>query len=176
MSCDLLPTEAPGKHYQGDVKDVINDGWDLMIAHPPCTYLSNAGARWLYPRGIIDKSRYVKGLDAKLFFDFLLNAPIEKICIENPKPSKIYGLPLHSQVIQPFQFGHPISKMTLLWLKGLTKLTHTEIVESKGHLCGSYTSKNKGIANKKVIGKSWKERSRTFEGIAKAMAEQWGMM
>jgi len=174
MSCDLLPSEKPGPHYQGNVLDVLYEGWGMMIAHPPCTYLSNAGARWLYPSGVLNECRYRKGLEAKLFFDLLLNAPIEKICLENPKPSKIYELPLHTQAIQPFHFGHDVSKKTLLWLKGLPQLSATNIVESKGHLCGSYTSKNKGNPSKKVLGATWKDRSRTFKGIADAMAAQWG--
>lgn len=174
MSCDLLPTDVPGPHYHGSVIEIINDGWDLMIAHPPCTYLSNAGARWLYPKGVLNNDRFSKGLEAKQFFEFLFNAPIKKICIENPKPSKIFGLPNHSQVIQPFQYGHEISKRTHLWLKGLPELMPTNLVESKGHLCGSFTSKTKGIKNKQVIGKTWKDRSRTFKGIAEAMAQQWG--
>lgn len=176
MSCDLFPTENNGPHYQGPVQDVINDGWDLMIAHPPCTYLSNAGARWLYPGGALNQDRYMKGVEAKKFFDFLWSSEIKKICIENPKPSKIYGLPAHSQTIQPFHYGHEISKRTHLWLKGLPDLIPTNLVESKGHLCGSFTSKNKGIKEKQVIGKTWKDRSRTFHGIAEAMAKQWGSL
>jgi hypothetical protein len=170
MSCDLLPTESEGPHYQGDVFDVINDGWDLMVAHPPCTYLSNAGARWLYPKGILNQDRYAKGLEAKSFFMALLNADIPKICVENPKPSLAYNLPKHTQKVQPYEFGHPISKGTLLWLKNLEPLNPTKHVDIEGYLCGSNTSRNK---NKPVLGKSAKERSKFWSGIARAMANQW---
>ena len=171
MSCDILPTESEGPHYQGDVLDILNDGWDLMIAHPPCTYLSNAGARWLYPKGILNEERYHKGLKAKEFFMTLYNAPIDKICVENPKPSKIYELPMQSQKVQPYQFGHPYSKGTYLWLRNLEPLKHTEIITEYQYWCGSFTSKQK---DKRVIGKTAKERSKFWTGIAKAMADQWG--
>lgn len=174
MSCDLEPTDKPGPHYQGNIFDVIDDGWDLMIAHPPCTYLSNAGARWLFPKGILNQERYKLGLNAKQFFMALLNANISKICVENPKPSLIYELPKCSQVIQPYQFGDPFSKRTHLWLKNLPKLNPTNIVNIDGYWCGSFTSKNKGNKKKSVLGKTWKERSKTFQGIADAMASQWG--
>jgi hypothetical protein len=174
MSCDLLTKDVPGPHYQGDVIDIINDGWDLMIAHPPCTYLSNAGARWLYPGGVLNDGRYKRGLHARDFFIYLIASNIKMVCVENPKPSKIYNLPECDQVIQPFQFGHPVSKRTHLWLKNLPELVPTNIVKSEGHLCGSFTSKNKGNKSKQVIGKTWKERSKTYQGIADAMADQWG--
>lgn len=171
MSCDLLPTESEGPHYQGDVMDVLNDGWDLMIAHPPCTYLSNAGARWLYPKGELNQERYSKGLEAKDFFMKLLNANIPKVCVENPKPSLVYGLPKATQKVQPYEYGHPYSKGTLLWLKNLKPIEPTNIVPIDGYWCGSYTSKQK---SKRVLGKTAKERSRFWEGIAEAMAAQWG--
>jgi hypothetical protein len=176
VSCDFEPSESPeiGEHYQGDVFDIINDGWDLMIAHPPCTYLSNAGARWLYPKGQLNVERYEKGLEAKEFFFSLLNANIDKICVENPKPSLIYELPTPTQVIHPYYFGDPYSKRTQLWLKNLSPLQHTNVVEVEGYWCGSYTSRFKGDKRKTVLGKTWKDRSRTFQGIANAMAEQWG--
>lgn len=176
MSCDLLDTEAPGPHYKGDVRDVLHDGWDLMIAHPPCTYLSNAGARWLYPKGKLNQERYEKGLKAKDFFNLLLNAPISRICVENPKPSLIYELPKESQVIHPYYFGDPYSKRTHLWLKNLPPLSSTKVVEIVGYWCGSFTSKNKGNKSKMLVGKTWKERSKTFPGIANAMANQWGQL
>ena len=174
MSCDLLPTDVPGPHYQGDVFDIINDGWDLMIAHPPCTYLSNAGARWLYPKGKLNQERYEKGLEAKEFFFSLLNAKIDKICVENPKPSLVYELPAATQIIHPYHFGDPYSKRTQLWLKNLSPLQHTNVVDIKGYWCGSFTSRFKGDKSKTVLGKTWKDRSKTFDGIANAMAEQWG--
>ena len=171
MSCDLLPTESEGPHYQGDVMDVLNDGWDLMIAHPPCTYLSNAGARWLYPKGILNEERYQKGLEAKAFFMALYNAPIQKICVENPGPSKIYELPKPSQKVQPYQFGHPYSKGTYFWLRNLEPLSHTEILTEYEYWCGSNTSNN---PDKPCVAKNWKDRSKFWTGIAQAMADQWG--
>ena len=131
MSCDIIPTDVPGKHYQGNVLDIINDGWDLMIAHPPCTYLSNAGARFLYPKGILNEDRLAKGLEAKEFFMKLYNANIPKICVENPIPSKVYALPNYTQTIQPYEYGHPFKKKTCLWLKGLPKLIPTNIVNER---------------------------------------------
>lgn len=171
MSCDILPTESEGPHYQGDVMDVLNDGWDLMVAHPPCTYLSNAGARWLYPNKILNQERYQKGLEAKEFFMALLNADIPKICVENPTPSRIYDLPKATQKVQPYEYGHPYSKGTLLWLKNLDKLEPTQMVEIEGYWCGSNTSRNK---DKPTIGKNGKDRSIFWTGIAQAMADKWG--
>lgn len=168
MSCDIIPTDAPGNHYQGSVLDILNDGWDLMIAHPPCTYISNAGARHLYPKKILNKQRYLKGMEAVDFFMTLYNANISKIAVENPIPSKIFGLPKYSQTIQPYEYGHPFQKRTCLWLKNLPLLKPTNIVE-KGQ-------------STKVVG-NWfnaggkdrqKNRAKTFQGIADAMAEQWG--
>ena len=167
-SCDLLPTESPGQHIQGDVLEILNDGWDLMIGHPPCTYLSNAGARFLYPKGVLNQERYKLGLAGKGLFMALFDAKISKICIENPTPSKVYSLPSHSQTIQPYQFGHPLQKRTLLWLKGLAELEPTNVV-SKGQstkIPGNWF--NKGGRERQ------KNRAVTFQGIADAMAEQWG--
>lgn len=176
MSCDLMPCESTlsGDHYQGNVLDILDHGWDMMIAHPPCTYLSNAGARWLYPKGVLNQQRYAQGIEAKDFFMALFNADIPRICVENPKPSLIYNLPECSQVIHPYYFGDPFSKRTHLWLKGLPLLKPTKMVDIEGYWCGSFTSKHKGDRTKKVLGKTWKERSKTFQGIADAMAEQWG--
>ena len=113
MSCDLLPTEKPGPHYQGDVSDILECKWDLMIAHPPCTYLSTAGARFLYPKGILSEERLQKANQAKEFFMSLYNAGhIPKIAIENPVPSTVIGLPPYSQVIQPYHFGDLVQKKT----------------------------------------------------------------
>lgn len=168
MSCDILPTDVPGPHYQGDIMDILYDGWDLMIAHPPCTYLSNAGARFLYPGKVLNPARLEKGLAAKAFFMALHNAPIDKICVENPVPSKIFGLPGYSQVVEPYMFGHPFKKKTCLWLKNLPALMSTDIV---------------GVAESTKVPGNWfnkggkdrqKNRAKTFEGIANAMAEQWG--
>lgn len=167
-SCDLEPTDIPGNHYQGDVMDIINDGWDLMIAHPPCTYLSNAGARFLYPKSILNDERLQKGLEAKKFFITLYNANIPKICVENPIPSRVFGLPKYNQIIQPYEYGHPFQKRTCLWLKGLPKLESTDIVfeRQSSKIPGNWF--NKGGKDRQ------KARAKTFQGIADAMAQQWG--
>lgn len=166
-SCDSLDTEIPGQHIKGNVLEILNDGWNLMIAHPPCTYLSNAGARFLYPKGILNQNRYKKGLEAKKLFMEIYNSPIEKICIENPIPSKIFNLPEKSQSIQPYYFGDPYSKRTYLWLKNLPLLKSTKIVDYE-------TTKVPGNWYNKGGKDRQKNRSRTFQGIADAMAEQWG--
>ena len=178
MSCDLLPTERPGPHYQGDVRDILGDGWDMMIAHPPCTYLSHAGARWLYPKGILNQVRYEQGCNARGFFLFLLNAPIAKICAENPKPSPIFELPKHTQIIQPWMFGDEAQKTTLLWLKNLPNLKSTNIV-GRGEFITYKSGKRKAkwfmdAAHSKTPRERAKIRSTTFQGIADAMADQWG--
>lgn len=176
VSCDLLPTESPGSHYQGDVMDILNDGWDLMIAHPPCKYISNAGACRLYPqKGKLNMDRYNKGLVAKKFFMMLYNANILKIAIENPVASKIFNLPKHSQEIQPFQFGHPYSKKTRLWLKNLPPLQPTKIIkEYTPYIPAGTSRKDKSKYGAKICAHDSKPRSITFYGIAEAMAEQWG--
>jgi len=168
MSCDILPTEKNGNHYQGDIRDVLEWDWDLMIAHPPCTYLSNAGARHLYPKKVLNKNRLAKGLEAKDFFMTLYNAPILKICIENPIPSKIFELPKYNQIIQPYEFGHPFKKKTCLWLRGLEPLIPTQILEERqsSKIAGNWF--NKGGKDRQ------KNRAKTFDGIAEAMATQWG--
>ena len=167
-SCDLEPTDIPGNHYQGDVMDIINDSWDLMIAHPPCTFLSNAGARFLYPKSILNDERLQKGLEAKKFFMALYNANIPKICVENPIPSRVFGLPKYNQIIQPYEYGHPFQKRTCLWLKGLPKLESTDIVfeRQSSKIPGNWF--NKGGKDRQ------KARAKTFQGIADAMAQQWG--
>jgi len=167
-SCDIIPTDIEGNHIQDDILNHLDEGWDLMIAHPPCTYLSNAGARFLYPKGVLNEERYNKGLEAKKLFMALYNADIPKICIENPLPSKVYGLPQHSQVIQPYEHGHPFKKRTQLWLKNLSPLLATEIV------CNSESTKVAGNWFNKGGTDRQKNRAKTFIGIAKAMAEQWG--
>jgi hypothetical protein len=168
MSCDIIPTDVPGPHYEGDVLNVINDGWDLMIAHPPCTYLSNAGARFLYPKGQLNSDRLKLGLEAKQFFMALYNSNIPKICVENPIPSTVYELPLYTQTIQPYEYGHPFKKRTCLWLKGLPKLIPTNIVNERqsSKVPGNWF--NKGGKDRQ------KNRAKTFQGIADAMASQWG--
>ena len=202
FSCDLQECSGghPEWHIQGDVLPVLNgncefwtkdrDGrgvswhkisgrWDLIIAHPPCTYLSNAGARWLFAGGKLNEERYEKGLDAKRFFLRFWNSNLfrTKICIENPVPSSVFNLPPCTQIIQPYEYGEPWSKKTCLWLKGLPPLKPTEIVTDHKPFVtsGSYTKTHdpqfKGASRK---GGSAKSRSKTFPGIAKAMAEQWG--
>ena len=159
------------------VKHEIPGKWDLIIAHPPCTYLSNAGACRLYPKkGQLNQKRYEKGLEAREFFMNFYNADCEHIAIENPIPSKIYNLPPYTQIIQPYEYGHPYTKKTCLWLKGLPKLQPTNIVEPKGMwVNGNSAIWKKQAKSGEVSGKSKdpKERSKTFPGIAKAMAEQW---
>lgn len=170
-SCDILPSETDGNHYQGDVRDIIANGWDMMIAHPPCTYLSRAGCRWLYPGGVLNQDRYAKGMEARQFFEELLNAPIPRIAIENPVPQKVFGLPAPTQTIHPWQFGHEAQKTTLLWLKNLPPLTETKVV-SKGEY---FYDKVNGWRHTKwfMADTCPKSRSRTFSGIAEAMAVQW---
>lgn len=154
--------------------------WDLVIAHPPCTFLSNAGAARLYPQsGVLNKDRFIEGLKAKMFFMvFWLYGwfGVGKICIENPVPTRIYELPEKTQVIQPYEYGHPYSKKTYLWEFGVPPLVPTEIVDP---LCswvsgGSKDSHGNARANKGTRFRDSKTRSVTFSGVAKAMAEQWG--
>lgn len=157
MSCDILPTEIPGPHYQGDVRDILGDGWDLMVAHPPCTHLAVSGARWFH----LKQAEQAEALD---FVRLLLNAPIERIALENPVSIISSRIRKPDQVIQPWQFGHGETKATCLWLKGLPKLMPTDIVsgrENRIHKMPPSTDR-------------WKKRSTTYAGIAKAMAEQWG--
>lgn len=177
-SCDIEPCSGghPEWHLQVDALELLKMKWDLIIAFPPCTFLTNAGARHLWKDHKLNEERFKKGLEAKAFFMAFYNAPCEKIAIENPTPSRIYELPKASQTIQPWQFGHEFTKRTNLWLKGLPKLTPTQIVEPKQTWCpsGSYSGKHdpkyKGVFTKDRA----RNRSKTFPGIAKAMAEQWG--
>ena len=151
--------------------------WDMIIAFPPCTYLTNAGARHLYKGGVLNEERYRKGIEAKNFFMMFYNADCERIAIENPIPSKVFELPKKTQVIQPWQFGHPFTKRTQLWLKGLEPLQPTEIVEPERTWCpsGSYSKKH-GEKHRGMFTKDRaRNRSKTFPGIAKAMAMQWGI-
>lgn len=170
FSCDILPCSGghPEWHIKGDVLEHLDKGWDLMIAHPPCTYISRAGTRWLFPKGKLNQERYEKGLKAKEFLMKLLNVNIPMIAIENPVPHKIFEMPKETQIIQPYEFGHPITKKTLLWIKGLPKLKPTKIVDRE------YYYDRKGIRHSKLTGWSAKRKSKTFKGIAKAMAKQWG--
>ena len=172
MSCDLLPTDAPGPHYQGDVFDVLHNGWDLLIAHPPCTYLSVSGMHWT-TRGLRDPKLTE---DALAFARALMNAPIEKIAIENPVSVISSRIRKPDQIIQPYQFGHDASKKTCLWLKNLPLLKPTN------HIPGRSVNGKLRWANQTDSGQNrlppskdrWKIRSQTYWGIAQAMAEQWG--
>lgn len=159
ISCDLLENELTGRqfHYQGDVRDILDKGWDLMIAHPPCTHLAVSGARWF-------KDKQKEQEEALAFVRQLLNAPVPRICVENPVSIISSKIKKPDQIIQPWMFGHGETKATCLWLKNLPKLIPTNIVEGRldrVHKLGPSPDR-------------WKERSRTYLGIAKAMAEQWG--
>jgi len=173
MSCDLLPTEVPGPHYQGDVFDIIKDGWDLMIAHPPCTYLCSMGVWWNYKR----PERWPKTEDAVSFVEELLDAPIPSIALENPVGILSSRIGKPAQIINPWQFGQEFNKPTCLWLKNLSALVPTKIV-GKGKF---YTKKNgaRMSAWSHITSGTKKEErariaSRTFQGIADAMSNQWG--
>lgn len=177
-SCDLQECSGghPEWHIHGDaLQEAYSEKYDLMIAHPPCTYMSKAGARWMYPKsGQVSQQRLKLGIEAKEFFEELLCAPIQKICVENPEPLKIIGLVLPTQIIQPYQFGHSFSKKTLLWLKGLPKLIPTRIVNDYEPFLPSNTGGKKRGQSFKYKSITQKQSSKTFPGIAKAMAEQWG--
>jgi len=156
MSCDLLPSEKPGLHYQGDVFDIINEGWDLMVAHPPCTHLAVSGARWF-------KDKVEEQKEALDFVSRLLNADIPKIALENPISIISSKIRKPDQIIQPWMFGHGETKATCLWLKNLPKLEPTNIVEGR----------EQRVHKMPPSPDRWKERSRTFSGIAEAMSTQW---
>jgi hypothetical protein len=156
MSCDLLPTDALGPHYQGDVRDVLGDGWDLMVAHPPCTHLAVSGARWF-------KHKQSEQADALAFVRLLMDAPIPRIAIENPVSIISSRIRKPDQIIQPWQFGHGETKATCLWLKNLPRLTPTQIVEGR----------EARVHRMPPSADRWKLRSATYPGIAAAMADQW---
>ena len=172
MSCDLLPTDVDGPHYQGDVFDVIEDGWDLMVAHPPCTYLSSSGLHW---NGRVE-GRAAKTEDALAFVRALLDAPIPRIAVENPVGCIGTRIRKADQTIQPHQFGDDASKATCLWLKGLPLLTPTAHVPGR-EVNGRLRWANQTDSGQNRLAPSadrWKLRSATFPGIAAAMADQWG--
>lgn len=152
--------------------------WDLLIAHPPCTYLSRAGANRLIVNGQVQAERYKKGLAAVEFFLKFLHAPVKRIAVENPVPMKIYGLPAYSQIIQPYMFGHEYTKMTCLWLKNLPILFATDLVVPTGKWVSSsdHRTNRRDDAWAHSGCRSQKERSKTFPGIAEAMADQWGKL
>ena len=179
-SCDLLPSDRPGKHIVGDIFEQLDKGWDLLIFHWPCTYLCRAGAGWCFniptnpkPDVKYGADRYAAMIESARCFDKLMNCGILRIAGENPRPFKdaaeIMGKP--SQVIQPYEFGHPERKATCLWLRNLPKLEPTNIVP---------LPKDKAKAQRlhwlSPGPNRWKERSKTYKGIAKAMAQQWGKL
>lgn len=156
MSCDLLPTDVPGPHYEGDVRDILGDGWDLMVAHPPCTHLAVSGARWF-------KDKQEEQAEALDFVRTLLDAPIPRIALENPVSIISSKIRKPDQIIQPWQFGHGETKATCLWLKNLPKLQPTDIVDGR-----------KAVVHRMAPSPDrWKMRSLTYTGIAQAMADQW---
>lgn len=191
IQCDVLkvlnPSFSESYHSYGihfctmdGTPHFVNGKWDMIIAHPPCTYLSNAGAARLYKKfdgkSYCELERLNKGFDAKEFFLGFLNADCDRIAIENPVPSGVYRLPPYTQTIQPYEHGHPYSKKTCLWLIGLPRLTPTNEVEP---ICswvsgGSKDSKGNKRKNCGTTFRDSKKKSKTFEGIAKAMADQWG--
>ena len=168
MSCDLLPTDKPGPHYQGDVFDVIHDDWDMMIAHPPCTHLAVSGAKHFAA-----KQADGRQADALFFVRRLLDAPIARIALENPVSIISSQIRRPDQIIQPWMFGHEATKTTCLWLKGLPHLIPTDIVgKGERHV----TKSGKSLPTWYNLPPSpmrWKIRSATFQGIADAMAAQW---
>lgn len=193
-SCDIIPCSGgrPEWHIMQDVipllngrcafttcdgeKHTVEDRRDMIIAHPPCTYMSKAGARWMYPKaGEISQERLNLAIEAKKFFFEFLNADCACVAVENPVPLKIVGLPIPTQKIQPYQFGHPYSKCTYLWLKGLQKLKQTNIINDyKPYLPSNTGGFSRGQGGSCGVAHDAKTASKTFEGIAKAMAEQWG--
>lgn len=178
-SCDILPCSGghPEWHLQTDVTELLKMKWDMILAFPPCTYMSNAGACRMYPKkGVVDQERYKKAMAAKEFFLKFYNCDCPRIAIENPRPLKIIGLPQETQRIQPYQFGEPYSKLTYLWLKGLPELKPTKVITENivPFVNGGSYSSNGQKRKKQGVKHSAIERSKTFKGIAKAMAEQWG--
>jgi hypothetical protein len=175
VSCDLLPAEDNSPHHiQGDVLPVLLEGWDLRIAHPPCTYLCSSGLHWNKRR----PGRAEKTEEALQFVRELLNAPIERIALENPIGCISSRIRKPDQIIQPFLFGHDASKATCLWLKNLPGLANTTFIEPR-IINGKKRWANMTDSGQNKLGPSdtrWAERSRTYEGIAEAMAEQWGKL
>lgn len=168
-SCDVQPCSGghPEWHLQQDVLPLLNQKWDMIIAFPPCTYLSNAGAKHLFRGGVLNQERYEKGLRAKEFFLKILNAPCHRIAIENPVSSSIFKMPRFSQEIQPYQFGHLTTKKTRLWLKNLPPLKATKIVSPTANCHEAGTWFMKGGKERQ------RSRAKTFQGVAQAMATQW---
>lgn len=177
-SCDIQECSGghPEWHIHDDVLNHFNDGWDLMILHPPCTFLSNAGANCLRKNGVIQVDRYLAGLEARAFFLKCLDAPCKRVCVENPSPSRFWDLPEASQFVEPYMFGDPYKKRTLLWLRGLPLLMATDVCIPEYRWVGS-TNHCRGIRKSPMPGMSFRSsnmRSKAFPGMASAMAAQWG--
>ena len=176
-SCDIIECSGghPEWHLQVDALELLKMKWDMIIAFPPCTYMANSGAVRMRVKGQIQPERFEKAMEAKKFFMQLYNADCPKIAIENPNPMKIIGLPQYNQVIQPYQFGHPYSKRTCLWLKGLPPLIPTEIIENHEPYvnggCKDAHGNYKRFQGREE--RDAKTRAKTFPGVARAMAEQW---
>lgn len=194
FSCDLQECSGgyPEWHINGDCLSLLDgdcefvtqDGtkhtqigeWDLIIAHPPCTYMSKAGARWMYPTaGNISEERLKLAMEAKEFFFKMLNAKCKRIAVENPVPLKVVGLPKPTCSVQPYEHGEPFSKKTCLWLKNLPPITPTNIVSNyKPYLPSNTGGAKRGQKHSRGVAKNAKEASKTFKGVAQAMCEQWG--
>ena len=176
-SCDLQECSGghPEWHLQVNALELLKMQWDMIIAHPPCTYLTNAGAVRMRVRGVIQEERFQKAMEAKAFFMRFLEADCPRIAIENPTPMKMVGLPPYSQAIQPYEYGHPYSKRTCLWLKGLPLLEPTQIIKEHEPWvnggCKDAHGNYRRFQGRKE--RDPKNRSKTFPGIARAMAEQW---
>lgn len=168
-SCDILPSETPGNHHQGDAREILNDGWDLLIAHPPCTYLSVSGMHWT-TRGLRDPELTEDALE---FVRLFMDCNIPRIAIENPVPVISTRIRKPDQIIQPWMFGHPESKKTCLWLKWLPQLESTNLLPLPSS--GRWENQTASGQNKLAPSKDrWRIRSKTYSGIAEAMASQWG--
>ena len=165
VSCDLLPSETPGPHHIGNVLDILDEDWDLMIGHPPCTHLAVSGARWF-------KHKQAEQAEALAFVQALMDAPIPRIAIENPVSVISSRIRKPDQIIQPYMFGHKEQKTTCLWLKGLPKLKETNNVRAEMMLLPR--NKRERLHYLPPGPDRWKERSRTFQGFANAFADQWG--
>lgn len=177
-SCDLVECSGghPEYHLRADALEILKIKWDMIIAHPPCTYMSKAGARWMYPKaGELSQERFDLAMKAKEFFMRFLMVDCPRICVENPRPLKVVGLPPPTQVIQPYEYGHPYSKATLLWLKGLPPLQPTNILTEHTPFLPSNTGAfSRGGGGSRGTAHDPVTASKTFPGIAKAMVDQWG--
>ena len=172
ISCDILPSETPGEHIQDNIYNVNLKKFDLLIAFPPCTYLTVSGARWFYDKRYPD--RFNKQKESLKLVKYLLNAPVEKICIENPIGAISTKIKKPTQIIQPYYFGDKVSKSTCLWLKNLPKLKPTKLVNPNWVYMKNGKRMSEFFYNSFKLTDRSKYRSKTFPGIAKAMANQWG--